>query len=209
MKLRLIFILSILAFNNLFSQTTDTLKVKTDSTQVTTTASQPTQSTRRDQRPLKDRISLGFGSSFWITANQTYVELAPVLAYRFPKALVTGVGYRYIYRHQRIYGLDLNSWGPDFFARLQLLRMVYMWTEYEILNTQYLPANLEMIAPEDHVTKQKTTSDALFAGLGFIKSLGKKGRGGLSVQVLYNFFYERDDYSPYYSPVTYRVGYYF
>src|SRR5210317_629904 len=56
---------------------------------------------RRDQRPMKDRIDLGFGTGFWITPSQTYVELATVLAYRFPKALITGVGYRYIYRHQR------------------------------------------------------------------------------------------------------------
>jgi hypothetical protein len=32
------------------------------------------------------------GSSYRITPGETYVELAPVLAYRFPKRLITRVG---------------------------------------------------------------------------------------------------------------------
>jgi hypothetical protein len=204
MKRVFLFVLAVLSFSISFAQT-DTLKTKTDSTSVAqpaTTQEQPKQ--KRDNRPLKERIAFGFGTGFWINTNTTYIELCPVVAYRFPKALVTGVGYRYIYRNQRLYGVDLNSWGPDFFARLQLLKRVYMWTEYEILTSQYLAE----VGGAD-LAKQKATSDALFAGLGFIRSVGKRGRGGISIQVLYNFFYERDDYSPYYSPVTYRVGYYF
>ncbi len=204
-----ILFLFFIANQNLSGQTPDTLKSGKDSVPDSVSVSQPvspekTPSPRRDQRPLKERIAFGFGSSFWINVNTTYVEVAPVVAYRFPKRLITGVGYRYIYRHDRIYGVDLNSWGPDFFARLQLLSRVYMWTEYEILTTQHL-----VQVAGNELAKQKSSSDALFAGLGYTRTLGKRGRGGLSIQVLYNFFFERDDLSPYYSPVTYRVGYYF
>ena len=160
--------------------------------------------TKKDTRPLNEKIAFGFGTSFWITPGQTYLELAPVLAYRFPKMLITGVGYKYIYRHERLYGRDLNAYGPNIFARVSLLKRVYFWTEYEFLHNEYLT----QVAGQD-LTKNSTTTDSWFAGLGYIKSVGRKARGGISVQLLYNFLYNRDLHSPYYSPVTYRVGYYF
>jgi hypothetical protein len=198
MKKAILIVLAIFVFAKADAQT-DTLKTTTDST---VNAEVP--KSRRDTRPWNERIAFGFGTGFWINVNTSYLELAPVVAYRFPKALIAGVGYRYIYRHQRIYGIDLNSWGPDFFTRLQLLKRVYLWTEYEILTSQYLAQ-----AAGNDLAKEKDTFDSFFAGLGYIRSVGKKGRGGISIQVLYNFLYERDDFSPYYSPVTYRVGYYF
>ena len=180
-------------------------QVPADTTQGTpVAATPPAQQPRRDTRPLKERIDFGFGTSFWITPYQTYVEIAPILAYRFPKALITGMGYRYIYRHQRVGGQDLNAYGPDFFARLNVTKGIYLWTEYEILHNEYL---LEVAGKE--VSTQTTTTDSYFAGLGFMRSVGRRGRGGISIQVLYNFLYERDMYSPYYSAWTYRVGYFF
>ena len=179
----------------------------TDSAQAAPNATTPppAQKTPRDTRPLKERIDFGFGTSFWITPYQTYVEIAPILAYRFPKALIAGVGYRYIYRHQRVGGQDLNAYGPDFFARLNVTKGIYLWTEYEILHNEYL---LEVPGGKELAT-HTTTTDSYFAGLGFMRSVGRRGRGGISIQVLYNFLYERDKYSPYYSAWTYRVGYFF
>ena len=203
MRFKFLVVVFVIAYLSVQAQT-DSTKAKTDSTVIAPATPPPANETRRDNRPFKERIAFGFGSSFWFNANTSYIELCPVIAYRFPKRLITGVGYRYIYRRDRFYGVDLNSYGPDFFARLQLLRMVYLWSEYEILNNQYIA----QVVGND-INKETTTTEALFAGLGFIKSLGKRGRGGLSVQVLYNFLYERDDINPYYSPVTYRVGYYF
>jgi hypothetical protein len=201
MKRLLIVSIAILSVQLLWSQQNDTIKVSQDT--IPRTAKTKT-AVKRDNRPLKEKIALGFGSSFWITPHETYLELAPVIAYRFPKRLITGVGYRYIYRHERIIGEDLNSWGPNVFARLALLKRIYFWTEYEYLKTQYL----NEVLPDEY-TRQSTHSDSWFAGLGYVRSLGRRGRGGISVQVLYNMLYNKDDFSPYYSPVTYRVGYYF
>lgn len=55
----------------------------------------------------------------------------------------------------------------------------------------------------------KTGVQSFFGGLGYVRTLGKKGRGGISFQLLYNFLYDREVNSPYWSPVTYRVGYFF
>jgi hypothetical protein len=64
------------------------------------------------------------------------------------------------------------------------------------------------------VTNQETSIQtdhiqSLFAGLGYMRSFGKRSRGGISFQLLYNFLYEREDNSPYIAPITYRVGYFF
>jgi hypothetical protein len=202
MKKASLLLFAVMVFLQCYCQQNDTIKVVQDTIPKPVTKKETT--VRRDNRPWNQRIAFGFGSGFWITPHETYLELAPVLAYRFPKRLITGVGYRYIYRHERVIGEDLNSWGPNVFARLGLLKRVYFWTEYEYLNTQYL----NEVLPDEYNT-QTTHSDSWFAGLGYVRSLGRKGRGGISVQLLYNMLYNRDDFSPYYSPFTYRVGYYF
>ena len=197
------------------AQITDKLKTNPDTElpppppppstqQVPTVPAQEPPRQRRDSRPFIQRLDFGLGSAFWITGSQTYVELAPVLAYRFPKTLITGMGYRYIYRHDRVFGKDLNAYGPNFFARANLTQRIYLWTEYEILKTDYI-----VQAAGYEVATQSINTYSAFAGLGYIRSFRKSGRGGISFQVLYNFLYDREDYNPYYSPVIYRVGYYF
>jgi len=202
MKKSLLSVFSLFIVASLNGQKADSLKAVQDT--LTKPVVQAEKPAKRDNRPLKEKIAVGFGSSFWITPHETYLELAPVVAYRFPKRVLTGVGYRYIYRHERTIGNDLNAWGPNLFARVDLLKRVYFWTEYEYLNNQYF-----VNVAGDEYTRESTHTDSWFAGLGYIRTLGRKGRGGISVQLLYNMLYNRDQYSPYYSPVTYRVGYYF
>ncbi len=195
-------IIVLLSFHPVFSQVKDTVSLVQDSTSANTKVKNSIE--RRDTRPWNQRIAVGFGSSFWITPSQTYFELSPVLAYRFPKTLITGIGYRYIYRHERVIGKNLNAWGPSAFARVNLLKRVYFWTEYEILKTENIPT----VAGQE-LTVETSTTDSWFTGLGYIRSIGRKGRGGISMQLLYNMLYNREELNPYYSPVTYRVGYYF
>ena len=166
-----------------------------------TSASQP--KTRRDTRPFIERLRLGGSTGFWIDPRKTYVELSGSLAYMFPKMLTTGVGFRYIYTHDRLYNKNLNTYGPNIFARLSLTRHLYIWAEQEILKSEYV----ENSGVEHRV--EPVTITSTFLGLGWVKSFRKSGKGGLSIQVLYNFNYDRQDHSPYYAPVVYRVGYFF
>lgn len=199
MKNQILAILILFSLNLSFGQTGDSLKTKSDS--VSVVQNQP--KSKKDTRPMKERIDFGFGTSFWITPSQTFIEVTPVLAYRFPKTLITGLGYRYIYRHDRVFDRDLNAYGPNVFARVNLIPKIYLWTQYEILNNEYL--NTSSVTDP---TKSTITTNSWFAGLGFMKSVGRKGRGGISMQILYNFLYDKDD-DLYYSPVTYQVGYFF
>ncbi len=172
-------------------------------TQPATQAS-PVASTPKDTRPVMKRISLGGSTGFWINPKTTYVEISPLLAYHFPKTLTTGAGYRYIYSRDRVYGKNLNTYGPNLFARASITKRIYLWTEWEYLWTEYA---LQLANQE--IGTAKDSMDSFFGGLGYIRNFGKKGRGGVSFQLLYNFLYDREDHSPYYSPLTYRVGYFF
>lgn len=164
----------------------------------------PPAKTKKDDRPVVKRISLGGSTAFWINLKSTHVEVSPMIAYHFPRAVTIGTGYRYIYTRDRFYGKNLNTIGPNVFARAQLSKRFYLWSEWEKLRTEYA---LEALNQE--VVIQETTVHSFFSGLGYIRSVRKNGRGKISVQLLYNFLYDREDQSPYYSPVIYRVGYFF
>lgn len=185
------------------AQVTPSDSVKT-APPVTAPATPETPKQKTDQRPVFDRISLGGSTGFWINKSSTHLELAALLAYRFPKILTVGPGYRYIYTRDRFYGKDLNTYGPNVFARAGLTKRIYLWTEWEYLKTEYINT-----LPNDAIAREDAHVESFFGGLGYIRQLGRKGRGGISVQVLYNFLYDHEDHSPYYSPVTYRVGYFF
>jgi hypothetical protein len=208
--LRSVFLFTFLTFTSqAFSQTPDSLQSGKDSLQTTpaqapsTTTAAPRQNIPK--RTFREKFDVGIGTGFWINTRETFVEVAPIVAYRFPKALITGIGYRYIYRHDRIFDRDLNAYGPNVFARLNVTKRLYLWTEYETLKTEYLTEN----PGGETAYKSDDEQDSWFAGFGYMRSFGRKGRGGISFQALYNVLYENDDTSPYYFPVTYRVGYFF
>jgi hypothetical protein len=157
---------------------------------------------KKDTRPLNEKLGFGLGASFWFSSTTTYVEVAPTLSYRFPKRLTTGIGYRYIYQHDKVYDADLNSYGPLLLARVDLIPRIYFWTEYEHLKNKYI-SDIEDIPNFD------STTDSWFLGLGITQSVGRKGRGGVGIQVLYNVLYDEDEYSPYSGPFIYRIGFFF
>jgi len=189
-------VLLLLCITALAQQPTDTVR---------TTQPQPTPGqTPKDTRPWNERIRFGGATGFWINTKQTHLDLAGLMAYDFPKILTTGVGYRYIYTRNRVYGKNLNSYGPNLFARAGLTRRIYLWSEWEYLTTEYITQ-----VAGNQIGTAKTGVQSMFGGIGYIRQIGKRGRGGLSVQVLYNFLFDGEDNSPYWSPVTYRVGYFF
>ena len=215
MKKFMIFVIAGLFSLSVNAQAPDSVKTGADTSKATAPAdtAKAAEEPKKDTRTLKDKIDFGFGGSFWINSRESYIELCPSIAYRFPKRLVTGVGYRYIYRHIKEYNNqdisnDLHTYGPTVFAKLDLFRRLYFWTEYEFLNTQYfVPSDNPFSNTLDRETQD---IDSWFVGLGISKGVGKSGRGGISVQVLYNVLYDDDlAYNPYYSAWTYRIGFFF
>jgi hypothetical protein len=122
--------------------------------QIDSTAVDTTQvvKVKKDTRPFMKRLSLGGSTGFWINTKETFLEVSPLLAYHFPKVLTTGVGYRYIYHRNRIYGKDLHTTGPNIFARANLTKRIYLWTEWEYLNSEYVAVtNQEVSVETDHI----------------------------------------------------------
>jgi hypothetical protein len=209
MKKLLFIIATVLYSQYAISQVTDSVATAVDTIPKTAVppaaAPAPTPAPQeKSNRTFNEKFGFGLGFGFWTSTRTTYFEIAPSFAYRFPKALTTGIGYRYIYQHDKDLNNDLNSYGPNVFARLNLFKGIYFWTEYEWLNNQYFIG-----IDSEKYSRETESIDSWFVGLGIQRSLGKKGRGGLSFQVLYNVLYDQDQYSPYYSAWTYRVGYFF
>lgn len=164
----------------------------------------PTSKIKKDNRSAVKRLGLGGSTAFWISLNQTHVEVSPMLAYHFPKVVTAGIGYRYIYTRDRFYGENLNTVGPNIFIRAQISKRFYLWSEWEQLKTESV---IEVAGVG--ISTYTSTVHSFFSGIGYIRSVRKNGRGKISAQILYNFLYDREVNSPYYSPVTYRVGYFF
>jgi hypothetical protein len=202
MPAKLLILIALLA-STFAVQAQQTDQTSTDSLKSSTPEALPSK-TKEGNSSIVKRISVGGSTGFWISLYNTHVEIAPMIAYHFPKIVTIGAGYRYIYNRDRILGKNLNSYGPNLFARVQLTKRVYLWSEWESLRTEYA-----IQALNQEVEIKQTTANSYFAGIGYIRSLRKNGRGKISVQVLYNFLYDRENRTPYYSPVIYRVGYFF
>jgi len=201
-RLSLIVIL-VLSGHFVLSQVPDSTVAPTAPTTVQDTTPPPPQ---ENKRSFSEKFALGLGFGFWFNTRTSYFEIAPSVAYLFPKRLTTGIGYRYIYQHDKQLNNDLHSHGPNVFAKLDLLKRVYFWTEYEYLNNQYF---VNVPGVDEEYSRETEGTESWFVGLGYQRSLGRKGKGGISVQVLYNILYDQDDHSPYYSSWIYRIGYFF
>ncbi len=155
---------------------------------------------RRDQRPWSQRIDFAFNTSFWANTTQVFAEINPLISYRFPKILSIGAGPTYVFNYDRNSDKTLNGWGGKVFARAQLLKFFYLWTEYQGIDNQYLVKN---DPPDTGVHKEWAYVDSWFMGAGISIRAGRKA--GFSISVLYDVLH--DSSSPYYSPVIYRVGF--
>ncbi|MCX6268997.1 MAG: hypothetical protein NTW16_16865 [Bacteroidetes bacterium] len=151
---------------------------------------------RKDTRPLKDRIDFNLGTSFWVNKSSTFGQVSLLVSYRFPKILSLGAGPTYIFNYQRGSDQNLNGWGGIVFARAQLLKFFYLWTNYQGIDNQYIDQNSN--------TRDHTYVDSWFLGGGVNIRFGR--RTGINLSVTYDVLYDKT-YSPYINPVVYSVGF--
>jgi hypothetical protein len=138
-------------------------------------------------------VGLSFGSV-------QYVELSPMVGYRFSPDFGAGVGLLYRYREDNRYepSMSLSDYGGNIFARYYIGSGVFAQAEYDYTNYEYVPNSL------DSGTKRETYSGML-AGLGFSTAVGRGT--GVYALVLYDFNYSGSNVNnPYNSPVQYRFG---
>src|SRR5688572_9315072 len=150
MKQRSLIVILILSAHIAFCQVPDSTAVPPTTAPVAAQDTTPPP-LEKPERSFSEKFGFGLGFGFWFTSRTTYFEISPSFAYRFPKRLTTGIGYRYIYQHDKEFNNDLHSHGPNVFARVDLLKRVYFWTEYEYLNNQYF---IEVKGLSDEVSRE-------------------------------------------------------
>ncbi len=143
-----------------------------------------------------NRFFFGGGIGGGYSTYSSYIQITPIIGYRVTQKIQ--VGTRLTYMHQWFqdgFGKKYNSniYGGSLFVRYVFWKLLYVQTEYEMLNVP------DYYAADANATR---AVNSLFAGLGFMQSMG--GSAFLTVSVMYNFLDDR--YSPYSNPVI-RIGF--
>jgi hypothetical protein len=137
------------------------------------------------------------GASF---GDIEYVEIAPLVGYRFTPEFGMGLGLLYRYRKDTRSYEDLTStdYGANLFARYYVTSGLFLQGEYDYTSYEYL-ANIDTGATS------RDTYDAFLAGVGFNTAVGRGA--GVYVLALYDFNYdESDPYRLYNSALQFRIG---
>lgn len=158
-----------------------------------------------------------FGASF--SSDYTFVDLSPLVGYRFTDRFQAGVGGTYLYSRVVYYYANPQTGAIEAFPLSSSIYGARMYGEYDIfkdllsgndrlfghaevegLNVSYYP-NGDPYAPT-----QRTWIGNYFVGGGYRQALGR--RSFVNITVLYNLNYNVNrDISPYSSPWVFRIGF--
>ncbi len=129
----------------------------------------------------------------------TYIDISPLVGYRFTNRFSAGPGITYRYLKYR--GFEgASTYGGKIFARHTLGRQFFLHAEYESLNTQVL----EGISGQSRLVRDWVPG--FFAGGGIFQPVGE--RAAVVIYALYNFLYDNLR-SPYQRPWVINVGFTF
>ncbi|MES2628005.1 MAG: hypothetical protein V4616_03455 [Bacteroidota bacterium] len=130
-------------------------------------------------------FGLGFGSI-------TYVNVSPLVGYRFTDNFTGGVGviYQYLKYNKNVYGVqfETNTYGGRIFGRYRFLENFFGTLEYQNLSLEYLESGFE---------KTRVNVPILFVGGGYLQPVG--GKAYVSLSLLYDVL--ENPNSPYSNPV--------
>jgi hypothetical protein len=149
--------------------------------------------------PAKERIVTGGGFGLGFGNVQDYVSVSPVIGYAVTRKFLVGSGFTYRYTKYKIYNpnVTFNDYSINPFARFTIYNGIFVQTEYEHMNYQFISGSGE---------KSRESFNSFLAGGGFIQPVGDKM--AFYVMALYNFSYTASDafYTPYQSPWVIRAG---
>ena len=138
-----------------------------------------------------DRLFFGRILGMQFGSDQTYVEVAPLIGYRFTDRLNGGLHLKYIYLkvHQDNYlNYSINIYGGGPFGRFFVYEGLFAHLEYEILN---------MEVPDFYGGYRRENITSVFVGGGYRQMLGE--RSAMDIMLLYNI--NESTYSPYVNPI--------
>lgn len=118
----------------------------------------------------------------------TFIDISPVIGYRFTKKFHGGVGVTYRYLSDNVYKYSTSIYGGSVFSRYYILDNLFAHGEYEVLNGEW------WYGKRFNVT-------SIFVGGGYSQNLG--GRVAANILILWNI--NESEYSPYRNPI-FRAG---
>ena len=156
------------------------------------------ESTEYYQRPsLLDRLAPGGNFSLQF-GTITYIEVSPMVGYRFTDKFTAGPGFTYRYFKIRNYSAS-SIYGPRAFARYVIGRQFFVQTEYEHLSVQFPTGD-----PQEPMVREWVPG--LFVGGGLFQPIGE--RAGFMIGAFYNLNHDNLR-SPYNSPWVFNAGFTF
>lgn len=153
------------------------------------------------KQPVKftDRLFTG-GSIGLQFGTQTMIEASPIIGYKITENLAAGIGVTYQYYRLNYYGniLKTSIYGGSIFTRYYFLQNFFLHCEYEALNME-----TAFFDPKYFYHKQdRYWAGSVLAGGGYRQFIGETS--SFNIMILYNF--NDTPYSPYASPLIFRVG---
>jgi len=138
-------------------------------------------------------LGLSFGSL-------TYVNVSPIVGYRFSEKFGAGLGPAYSYfsdNRDKNYKYSTNTYGGRLFGQYLVMDNLMLYSEYELINIE---------VPDLLYTKLiRENVSSLFVGGGYMQRFGN-GNSGVSLMLLYNIM--ESDYNIYQNPII-RTGFNF
>lgn len=166
---------------------------------------------KKEEKPekpeIKNRVFFGGNFRFSIGSGNReseYLEISPLMGYRFSHEFEAGVSFSYIHISQQFIVMpSLNkvtlrnkTYGPRGFMRYKFWDNYFIQTEYESLNTDVLPN-------DGTLNTTRAWVPGLFLGGG--SNVQIADHLAFNFVVLYNLSYN-DLRSPYISPFVMRGG---
>lgn len=148
------------------------------------------------QKPsFKDRIYVGgnIGASF---GGLTYVEVAPLVGYRFTEKFSAGPTLKY--QFLRINKISANNYGGGVFSRYLVFDNLFLHAEYEYLSRDLV--YIDAFTGRE-LGRERIAVNSVFAGGGYRQYLGQ--RAAFDLMLLYNL--NDTPSSPYPNPII-RMG---
>lgn len=149
--------------------------------------------------PPKQKPQMFYGGGIGLAFGDIkYVELSPLVGWRFSERFGAGVSLMYRWREDTRYpsSPSYNDYGGTVFARYRLPGPMFLQAEYDYTDYEY------QVTP---TTTDRQGYSAYLAGVGFGGSVGRGA--GAYLLALYDFAYDSNDpYRPYTSPWIIRFG---
>lgn len=142
-----------------------------------------------------DKKKLVPGGNFALSfGNPFFVDISPRLGYLVTEEIMLGLGATYI--NYKINSYSFNFYGGQAFGRVKVYENIYGNAEMDFLNV-----------PVYYNSGENNRRWLVSPLIGASYVVPFDSRGGIQASVLYNLNYQQA-YSPYASPVIWRIGFF-